>query len=39
LAIKDIINYVLNNIEVSDIDIKDDDLEHIIKEIYKTGLV
>ena len=39
LEIKDITSYVLNTVEVVDIDIKDDDLEHLIKEIYKTGLV
>jgi ABC-2 type transport system ATP-binding protein len=39
LAIKDITYYVLNKVDVSDIDIVDDDLENIIKEIYKKGLV
>jgi len=39
LAIKDITYYVLDHIEIIDIDIIDDDLENIIKEIYKKGLV
>lgn len=39
LDIKDITSFVLNHVEVSDIDISDDSLENIIKEIYKKGLV
>jgi ABC-2 type transport system ATP-binding protein len=39
LAIKEITSFVLNQVEVSDIDISDDPLENIIKEIYKKGIV
>ena len=39
LAIKEITSFVLNHVEVSDIDISDDPLENIIKEINKKGIV
>jgi ABC-2 type transport system ATP-binding protein len=39
LAIKEITSFVLNQVEVSDIDISDDPLENIIKEIYEKGIV
>ncbi len=39
IKIKDITSYVLNNIDVVDINIEDVSLETIIKEIYKEGLV
>lgn len=39
IGIKDITSYVLNHIDVSDINIEEVSLESIIKEIYKDGLV
>lgn len=38
LAIKDVIYHVLNQADVLDIDIADDQLENIIKAIYRHGL-
>ena len=38
IAIKDVTYHVLNQVDVLDIDIADDQLENIIKAIYRQGL-
>lgn len=38
MSVQEVLKYTLNSIDVSDISVKDADIEEIIRRIYKEGV-